>query len=291
MTELSSHFDLEISHGIKVKDVLEHPEKHHWQLSYGFRGRRDKYDTPNGVPYGSSSSFATIYKSLHDDFIGEYFAREYQDSDVKAYGDELLSKINDEIGIYVDSYQTSEGNVFYFESKYKTAKKRYDNAYTKYSYIFDELNDKINNLYSSIPLTKKNKPDRRTKEYHTYTSAYTGYEKAYKEAEKKFNTEVTRYENAKDRYNNAVQQFEKIKNEGFDPAYKFRQASEDFAKAVHDDIIARGENGQLPRQNMLLAESTIRRRLKSAIAGTYRYWATGQLISAVVIKCKLVKGR
>lgn len=291
MSELSEHFDIAIGRGVTVKDVLEHPEKHHWKLSYKFKGSRNKYGTPNGVPYGTSSSFSKIYKSLGDDFIGDYLANDYPNSDVKAYGDELLSRINEEIGIYVNSYQTAEGEVFQFERNLSKAKTRYKNAQSKYDSAWQKLqeeNENIESFAETIPLNLKGEFDRRTKEYKYYARTKADLDKALDKIDTKYESELVRYTKAVTRYETAVTQFENIRSKSFDPKGKFQEASEDFAERVHKDIIARGEDGRLPRQNMPLAEATIERRMKSRIPGAPRYWATGQLIMAVTIKCTLV---
>ena len=329
--------DINIYRGLKASEVLENPENHHWKLSFYFpSSHRNKYATPNGKPYGSSASFAKIYASLGEDFIGEYFENDYYDSDVRLYGDTLLREVNKDLGISIYTYITEKGNIEKFDSNINLAEKRYVNselrleeARERYSSAmsaldrakeiydstrseFEYYQNEMEDITDSIPLTKRGNYDKRTRGYHRLSSLQSYADSAYEnmksareeaeEAEKEYDEayssldraerstqrENTRLRNAKERKQDAISRLEYLKDNIADMRSKYEEASSIFAEKVKDDIIYRGQCGLLPVQDLPLKEATILRRLYAGIDSYPRFWATGQLIQSIRIKCTLV---
>lgn len=310
MISLSKTLQIHVSPSVTVEDLFLRPDSHYWKVQYNFPEYevRDKFATPNGKSYGSSASFKEIYKHLKTDFIGAYFRSNFFDSDVKEEVDALLRGLNRTMGINVEQYITENDMVEKFKRQERYYSKRYNDSLSS----LEELGDKASKLWNSIesmyeelyqlsdtiPLTRRGAYDKRTKGYKSYVKLSESLSKASQQ-EKENKMLVKQVETKARKQSEKLQEVQeaKVKHKNLleqaqmnviDLSSVYYDKAEEVAEHIRQDIITKGMNGQLPIQNLPLAESTIRRRAYAGIPAVPRFWATGQLIESIHIKATLV---
>ena len=299
MIDLGSvHID--IGEGIPLEDFVNHPEEHHWEVNFEFPYDeiRDPKATPTGKKYGTAIDFDRLYGIFRDmgmPFIDRYFYNEYQDSDVKAKGDELLYELNDYIGIQVENVNNRDNEIYSMSKNVRTNQTRLDNArerYEDYRQAIDDMRYDIEYLEDNLVRTKSGSYDRRYGAYREYLDKQERLGYMYDELdrlERRVEIEETRLDNSIERQLDAVEELRAIQN-GLEGRLlgKYETMAEDFANMIKDDIISKAKNGTLPMQRLPLAEGTIKNRLKAGLRRYPRFWATGQLVSPIIITCTLV---
>lgn len=297
MIDVGDSLGLDIADGVSLSDIIKNPDAHHWQIDWEFPSdeHRNRQATPNGKPYGTDSTFSSVYSFLKDDFIGKYFEDQYYYSSVREYGDDLLEEFNRSIGIRVETLRSPAGEVYKMHRNFDINKKRYYNAkerYDEYSERIEALSDEIYDMESGLVMTKGGSYDRRYSAYRVYAEKQRllsdMLEEKYRLRER-MESEWVRQENSRENVAGAQRRLGEIKEGIYSTiSSDYARMADDFARAVREDIISRGESGVLPSQNLPLAEKTIRNRLYAGLNVYPRFWATGQLISSIRIKCTLV---
>lgn len=291
---------LRIGEGVSLDDFVKNPDEHHWEVYYEFPEdeNRDSRATPTGKRYGSNDTFANIYNAICKKgmpFIDKYFYDEYQYSDVKDKGDELLQNFNDSIGISVTHINNRDNDVYEMSKNVRINKTRLDNAqerYDNYQQRVYDMRDDIEYLENSLVRTKSGDYDRRYSAYHEYLSKVDRLYEMYDELgrlSKRIDIEQTRLDNSMERASDATEELRRIQS-GFESKVigHYETMADDFADLVKRDIISKAKNGILPMQRLPLAEDTIRKRMKVGLRRYPRFWATGQLVSSIRITCTLV---
>ena len=291
---------VKIGEDVPVRDFVDNPDQHSWEVYFEFPDdkNRDPADTPTGKKYGSGDTFAAIYDAISKKFtpfIDVYFQDFYPDSDVRETGDALLQDFNASIGIQVNNINNRENETYKMHRSTEVNEARYINAIKRW----DEYDQKVSafqgyveNLEENLKRTRSGAPDRRTSKYREWVSELGRLNEMYEESDrlaKRKDIERTRYVNSSEREDYAVSELNKIKR-GFGSRIKkqYERLAEDFAKEIKDDIMKKAENGELPTQNLPLADKTIEKRLSVGLLETPRFWATGQLVESIVITCTLV---
>lgn len=291
---------LSIGDGVPLSDFINNPEQHHWEVHYEFPEdeNRDSRATPTGKRYGSNDSFASIYRAICKKgmpFIDRYFYSEYQDSDVKLKGDELLQSLNNSIGISVERINNKDNDIYEMSKNVRTNRVRLDNAqerYDDYQQKVYDMQDEVNYLEEKLVRTKSGRYDRRYSAYYDYLYYSDSLYKMYDELdrlERRVEIEQTRLDNSMERASDATQELRRIQS-GFESKVisQYENMADDFAELVKHDIISMAQSGILPMQRIPLAEDTIKKRLKVGLRRYPRFWATGQLVSSIRITCTLV---
>lgn len=150
MISLSDVLDIDVNDDSNLNDIVTKLSEHHWKVGFKFiEANRNPKDTPKEKAYGSGDTFEQIYNYLKGkgwDFLDAYFDEIYPYSDVKTQGDELLSELNAEIGISVDTIITSKDEVFQFSAREEEDYKRVSNAYERYQEQSEKFFDKQEQL-------------------------------------------------------------------------------------------------------------------------------------------------
>lgn len=290
---------INIGEGIPLEDFVNHPEEHHWEVYFEFPHDeiRDPRATPTGKKYGTAIDFDRLYGIFRDmgmPFIDMYFNNEYQDSDVKAKGDELLYELNDYIGIQVENVNNRDNEIYSMSKNIRTNQTRLNNArerYEDYKQAVDDMRYDIDYLEDNLVRTKRGSYDRRYGAYHEYLDKLNRLDYMYDELgrlERRVEIEEARLNNSVERQIDAVDELRAIQDGLAGRLFgKYETIAEDFANMIKDDIISKAKNGILPLQRLPLAEGTIRNRLKAGLRRYPRFWATGQLVSSIIIICTL----
>jgi hypothetical protein len=297
MIDIGDSLSLDIADGVSLADILNNPDAHHWQIDWEFPSNRNRNSraTPTGHRYGSDGTFEEIYNALGQDFISEYFDDDYFYSEAKEYGDNLLLEMNEHIGLHVNTLKSSAGEVYNMHRNFDINTKRYYNAreaYESYSDKVEALSDELLDMEGELVKTKSGGYDRRYKAYREYAVKSQIFSDMLEEKYRlkaRMESEWSRYENSKGRTKQAERNLMEIKEGIYSSvSSEYAQKADEFAEVVRNDIISRGESGVLPTQSFPLAERTLRNRLGAGLSTYPRFWATGQLISSIRIKCTLV---
>lgn len=300
MVEIGRGIVAGIKENVSLADLVRNPDKHHWQIGWEFPEdeTRNRYATLNGKSYGSSKSFEEIYDSLKHDFIGIYFDNYFMDSDVAEYGEELFNELNSKLRIEVNSYANRQGEVKEFERKWEInatratrAQERFDENWEQISDMLESINDEIDYLRSIAKTTVSGGIDRRTREARRIASLE--HEKSVLWAEndrleRNMRREETRARNSRERLMEVSADLRNLQLNLDNFEGRYTDKAEEFARMIKEDIKSKGRSGMLPTQNIPLMEDTIRKRRYAGIPETPRYWATGQLISSIIITCQLI---
>jgi hypothetical protein len=297
MIDVGDSLSLDIADSVSLADVLNNPDAHHWQIDWEFPSNRNRNSraTPTGNRYGSDGTFEEIYRALGQDFISAYFDNDYFHSEAKEYGDNLLLEMNEHIGLHVDTLRSSAGEVYRMHRNFDINTKRYYNAreaYENFSDEIDALSDELIDMEGELVKTKSGSYDRRYKAYREYAVKSQLFSDMLEEKYRlkaRMESEWSRYENSKGRTKQAEKNLLEVKEGIYSSVSdEYAQKADEFAEVVRNDIISRGESGVLPTQSLPLAERTLRNRLGAGLSMYPRFWATGQLISSIRIKCTLV---
>lgn len=300
MVEIGRGIVAGIKENVSLADLVRNPDKHHWQIGWEFPEdeTRNRYATLNGKPYGSSKSFEEIYDSLKHDFIGLYFDNYFMDSDVAEYGEELLNELNAKLRIEVNSYANRQGEVKEFERKWEInatratrAQERFDENWEQISDTLESINDEIDYLRSIAKTTVSGGIDRRTREARRIASLEREKSVLWAEndrLERNMRREEARARNSRERLIEVSADLRNLQLNLDNFEGRYTDKAEEFARMIKEDIKSKGRSGMLPTQNIPLMEKTIRNRRYAGIPETPRYWATGQLISSIIITCQLV---
>lgn len=300
MIEIGRGFYVGIKEGVSLADIVNNPERHHWLVGWEFpdNENRNRFNTPNGKSYGSSATYQEIYDSLKDDFISLYFDNFFLYSDVADKGEELLSDLNTDLRISVNSYSSRDGDVRAFERAWDINTTRLQNAQERFDTYWDQANERIESINAEIDyltsiarFTQAGAIDMRTREAHQIGRLQREKAALCAESdrlERNLNREQKRAANSYDRYQESLQGLRYLQQHIDTFEGRFEERAEEFAKMIKEDIISKGQAGILPTQNIPLMERTIRNRRRANIPETPRYWATGQLIRSIIITCQLV---
>lgn len=300
MVEIGRGIVAGVKENVSLTDLVHNPDKHHWQIGWEFSEdeTRNRYATPNGKSYGSSKSFEEIYDSLKHDFISLYFDNYFMDSDVAEYGEELFNELNSKLRIEVNSYMNRQGEVKGFERKWEInatratrAQERFDENWEQISDMLESINDEIDYLRSIAKTTVSGNIDRRTREARQIASLEHEKSRLWAEndrLERNMRREETRARNSRERLMEVSADLRNLQLNLDNFEGRYTDKAEEFARMIKEDIKSKGRSGMLPTQNIPLMESTIRKRRYAGIPETPRYWATGQLISSIIITCQLV---
>lgn len=329
MTSLAEDFEIDVSDESSLSDFVDKASKHHWKVGYKFphAKRRNPRQTPSGKKYGTGKTFKQIYDEMGETFLEAYFDEQYPYSYLKDEGDRLLSEINAEVGITVDTIVTAKDEVFQMEKKTDTNYSRMSNALerlnnqqekfeTKQETYFEQentqrerlnsLQSEISNLEGTLRRTKQGSFDRRTTGYNRYSelsrelsgiydsldNARREYDKSREDLDKataNYERESSRYENSMQKRETAINNLNRIKDGSWSKIKnKYADSAEEFAKLIKDDIVSMAQNGTLPMQNKGLSPKTMAKRESVGLNSLPRFYATGQLVKSIIVVCKLV---
>lgn len=279
---------------IDVRDFVTNRQKYDWKIDWEFKGSR--YASLAGG-YGGDINNEELYLRLGDDFITRYFDYDYKDTFVSKKAERYLESLNDELFGITHAVNEMEDDYSKLKEKENINLARYEGAERRLidiESVENELQDDIENLYSTAKLTKSGAIDKRTK---AFTAIMSIEEELFNlrsisktKAEQSYSREVSRYMNSSKRREQAYVNIMNYINDKEDSySAEMENKGIEIAEEIRDDIIRSAENGTLPLATHSLSARTKEERRKAGLPETPRFYASGQFINSIAIVAKIRK--